>query len=256
MLGVVDDMAVRTMEGEWPFPPGRALRCQRPSRPWRLMVETVVARTSGRQEVIWEHHRRARRVHASPSDAQKIAVRSPVRSRTLLVLRSLPVSSDSPLPCKVHGRTDACLSFSPFPSRTLHTWVSFLTHHRWFSQEVSVRLHRDLRFRLSVMTFDLHGVLVAFPTVFSQSCWTLCTLSTFLPLFYCPPGRKNNPPLSVPLTTSMVPLPALLPWTTHTNHDHNCFSHQPPTPTTPPPAHPSNFQTNPMSQRICKDLEL
>ena len=59
--------------------------------------------------------------------------------------------------------------------------------HRWFSQEVSPRLDRDLRHRLSAMVFDLHGVLV---DAFSDN---------FLPVRENPVYSFNLPPSALRL---------------------------------------------------------
>ena len=68
--------------------------------------------------------------------------------------------------------------------------------HRWFSQEVSPRLDRDLRHRLSAMVSDLHGVPV---DVFSDN---------FLPVRENP-GAMTTPPQAqeFPLVTSRAPPP-------------------------------------------------
>ena len=81
--------------------------------------------------------------------------------------------------------------------------------HRWFSQEASPRLDRALRYRISAMVSDLHGVHV---DVFSDNFLPVREIPVYSfnlpPCLSSPAGAMTTPPQAVPLVTGRVLPPA------------------------------------------------
>ena len=150
--------------------------------------------------------------NALPSDVHsRCSVACALLTTPLLVLGSLPAVSGS-LPQGTWSHWCASALHFLFILLPAHVGISPgsppSSLHRWFSREVSPRLYRVLRHRLSAMV----SLLTSSLTTSSLSGRTPCTPLTCLLLPFVlgvlPAGAMTTPPQAVPLVSSRALPPA------------------------------------------------